>query len=74
MLAFFDKDAPTEVVTDASSVGLGAVLVQQQEGVKRAVCFASRSLSDVERRYCQVEKEALAVVWLVRGFICICMA
>ena len=31
LLAFFDKDAPTEVVTDASPVGLGVVVVQQQE-------------------------------------------
>ena len=63
MMAFYDKDAPTEVVTDASPVGLGAILVQEQQGVKRAVVFASRSLNDVERRYSQTEKEALAVVW-----------
>ncbi len=63
MMAFFDKNAQTEIWTDASQVGLGAILVQEQNGVKRAVCFASRSLSDVERRYSQTEKEALAVVW-----------
>ena len=63
MMAFYDKEAPTEVVTDASPVGLGAILVQEKQGVKRAVAFASRSLSDVERRYSQTEKEALAVVW-----------
>ncbi len=63
MMAFFDKNAQTEIWTDASPVGLGAILVQEQNGVKRAVCFASRSLSDVERRYSQTEKEALAVVW-----------
>ena len=69
MMAFYDKDAPTEVVTDASPVGLGAILVQEKQGVKRAVAFASRSLSDVERRYSQTEKEALAVIWPVRDFI-----
>ena len=63
MMAFFDKNAPTEIWTDASPVGLGAILVQEQNGIKRALCFASRSLSDVERRYSQTEKEALAVVW-----------
>ena len=63
MIAFYDNNAPTEVVTDASPVGLGAILVQEQQGVKRAVAFASRSLSKVARRYSQTEKEALAVVW-----------
>ena len=63
MMAFYDKNAPTEVVTDASPVGLEAILVKERQGVKRAVAFASRSLSEVERRYSQTEKEALAVVW-----------
>ena len=63
MMAFYDKEEPTEVVTDASPVGLGAILVQEKQRVKRAVAFVSRSLSDVERRYSQTEKEALAVVW-----------
>ena len=65
IMAFYDKDAPTEVVTDASPVGLRAIriLMQEQQGVKRAVAFASCSLSDIKRRYSQTEKEALAVVW-----------
>ena len=32
MLAYFDKDAPTRVIADASPVGLGAVLVQEMKG------------------------------------------
>ena len=63
MMAFYEKNAPTEVVTDASPVELRAILVQEQQGVKRAVAFASRSLSEVGRCYSQTEKEALAVVW-----------
>ena len=39
------------------------MLIQEKDGVSRAVCYASRSLSDVERRYSQTEKEALGVVW-----------
>ena len=45
------------------------MLVQTQDGTDRALCYASRTLSDVERRYSQVEKEALAqVVWACERF------
>ena len=68
MMAFYDKDAPTGVVTDASPFFLGAILVQEKRGVQRTVAFASRSLSYVERRYSQTEKETLAVVWACKRF------
>ena len=67
-LAFFDKDAETQVIADAGPTGLGAVLIQVQHGERRVVCYASRSLSDVERRYSQTEKEALALVWSCERF------
>lgn len=44
-LAYFDKGAPTKVVADASLVGLGTVLVQEQNGEEVPVCYVSRSLS-----------------------------
>ena len=62
-LAYFDKEAPTRIVTDASPVGLGAVLIQKQAGNWVPVCYASRVLTDCERRYSQTEKEALGLVW-----------
>ncbi|PFX23911.1 Retrovirus-related Pol polyprotein from transposon 17.6 [Stylophora pistillata] len=68
VLAYFDKDTPTRVIADASPVGLGAVLVQEKNGESRAICYASRSLSQVERRYSQTEKEALALVWACERF------
>ena len=61
-LAYFDKEAPTQVIADARSVGLGAVMIQNESGERRIISYASRSLSDVERRYSQTEKEALALV------------
>ena len=67
-LAYFDKNAPTKVIADASPVGLGAVLVQEQGGEQVAMCYASRSLTDCERRYSQTEKEALALVWACEKF------
>lgn len=62
-LAFFDLSADTLLYTDASPVGLGGVLVQVQQGISRVICYASRALTQVEKRYCQTEKEALAIVW-----------
>ena len=61
-LAFFDLSAETLLYTDASPVGLGCVLVQVQNGVNRVICYASKALTQVEKRYCQTEKEALAIV------------
>ena len=67
-LGYFNKDARTLIIADASPVGLGAVLVQEQQGRKRVISYASKSLSDVEKRYSQTEKEALAVVWACERF------
>ena len=62
-LGYYDKNAPTTVIVDASPVGLGAILVQEQNDEYRVISYASRSLSQVERRYSQTEREALAIVW-----------
>ena len=67
-LAHFGKEAPTKVIADASPVGLGAVLVQEQSHGPVVVRYASRILSDVERCYSQAEKEALGLVWACENF------
>ena len=40
-LAYFDKDAKTKIIADASPVGLGAVLIQEQDGEERVISYAS---------------------------------
>ena len=67
-LAYFRGDCKTRIVADAGPDGLGAVLLQFQEGEWRAVSYASRNLTEVERRYAQTEKEALALVWACERF------
>ena len=67
-LGYYDKDSPTQVIADASPVGLGAVLTQKQKNGPRVICYASRSLTDTERRYSQTEKEAQALVWACEKF------
>ena len=62
-LAYYDKEAETVFVTNASPVGLGTVLLQKQKGVFKAVSYASGCLTDVERRHSQTEKEALSIGW-----------
>ncbi|KAF7654889.1 hypothetical protein LDENG_00063750 [Lucifuga dentata] len=68
-LAYFRLDAPTIVISDASPVGLGAVLQQTQEdGQNKPVAYASCSLTPTERRYSQIEWEALGCVWAIEHF------
>ena len=63
-LTFFDPTAPIVVQTDASPVGLSGVMLQNN----KIVCLASRKLSPVEKRYSQLEKEFLAIVFALHRF------
>ena len=69
VLAHYSTNLPTKVSADASSYGLGAVLLQKKEGEEwRPVFYASRSMTATEQRYAQVEKEALASTWACEKF------
>lgn len=63
----FDREFTLE--TDASGLGLGAVLSQVQEDDRlHPVAFASRALSPSERNYGITDLETLAVVWAISHF------
>ena len=67
-LAYFNVNIRTRIVADRSPVGLGAVLTQLHGSEWRVIGYASRRLSDVERRCSQTEKEALALGWVCKRF------
>lgn len=56
MILIFDGTLPIVITTDASNVGLGAVLQQMKGGQLVPVAFASRILSPAERRYSAGER------------------
>uniref|UniRef100_A0A3P9LFC2 ribonuclease H n=1 Tax=Oryzias latipes TaxID=8090 RepID=A0A3P9LFC2_ORYLA len=58
-LKFYDVNKPVTLSVDASSQGLGAVLLQ--DGLP--VAYGSRALTDCQQRYAQIEKELLAIVY-----------
>ena len=62
-LAYFSNDRQTELVVDASPIGLGAILCQIGERKVFIIAFASKALSATEQRYSQLEREALAIIW-----------
>ncbi|XP_042247194.1 uncharacterized protein LOC121882816 [Thunnus maccoyii] len=55
------------VQTDASAVGLGAVLAQGDPGEEQPVLYLSRKLLPRETRYSTVEKEGLAIKWALES-------
>ena len=61
VMTYFDPNKETQIIVDASPVGLGAIMLQ--EG--KVICYASKSLTDVETRYSQTERENLAIVWAI---------
>ena len=69
VLAMYNAAYETRVLADASSYGLGAVLLQKlASGELKPVAYISRALSETEQHYAQIVKEALAVTWACERF------
>ena len=58
-LKYFDPKKPVTVSVDASSKGMGAVLLQD----KYPVAYASKAMTNSQQNYTQIEKEMLAIVF-----------
>ena len=68
VLAYPLPEGQFVVDTDASGVGIGAVLSKMQDGVERPISYASKSLNKALRAYCTTRQELLAVVDALKHF------
>ena len=64
ILKYFDVNKEVTISCDASQSGLGSVLLQDN----KPVAYASRSMTDAETRYAQIEKELLAILFGMERF------
>ena len=69
MLVHFDPEEQLILACDASPYGLGAALSHRmQDGSERPIAFASRTLAPAEKKYSQLDKEALSIIFGVKRF------
>ena len=58
-----------KLYTDALDVGLGAVLMQEDDqGKDRVICYEAKTLLPAEKNYPTTEKECLTVMWAMQKF------
>ena len=69
VLAHYSPSLPVELSVDASPYGLGAVIMHvYPNGTRRPIAYASRTLNEHEKRYGQIDKEALAIMFGLKRF------
>ena len=68
ILSFPDFSQPFILCTDASSLGVGAVLMQKLDAKTHTIAYASRVLNTAESKYSATHLETLAVVWALKHF------
>ena len=69
VLAFPTVHGQFVLYTDASDIGVGAVLAQRDaNGEEKVISYASKGFSSSEKNWAVTEKEAFAVVWALQYF------
>ena len=68
-LSYYDENKEIELIVYASPIGVAAVLTKKNKDNSFSVLpYASRALTDVEKRYPQVHREALGLMWGILHF------
>ena len=69
LLIHGDPKKPLMIACDASTYAVGAVLSHlMPDWSKKPIMFTSRMLSKAEKNYSQIEKEGLAIIFVVKNF------
>jgi len=64
-----DFNKKFKLYTDASDIGLGVVLMQEDnQGKDRIICYEAKTLLPAKKNYLTKEKECLAVIWAMQKF------
>lgn len=68
LLALYDPSASLEVHTDASKIGIGAILLQKKSDKLQPLAYFSRKTTPEEQRFHSYELETLALVSALQKF------
>lgn len=63
-----DMSLPYIIQSDGSNVGYGAILLQERDGIRHPIWFASKTLTPAETKYSTFEKEVGAALWAIERF------
>ena len=63
-----DFDKCFKLAVDASDVGIGAVLLQDNNGIDHPVCYFSKKFNKHQKNYSTIEKECLALILAIQQF------
>ena len=67
-LNHYDESKPLILATDASLYGIGAALMQEKDGKEMPLVHASNTLNVHQKKYSQIEKEALSIIYGVTKY------